>query len=109
MSLQQHYGISDEEWTKLRTRFKTLDESALNLRLLNTVFKFDPDRTGEPLNRISLMYFVDHNGDFSAPGKFTEHVAMAMFNSVPPTEKVEIMQYVQHLEEDEDGDQDNDT
>jgi len=96
--MKQHYNLNDVEWNKLERTVKTMD-------LLKAIPEFDPNGSEVSITKVSLMYYLDKHGDFSEGNKIHQKIARAIFGSLDASDKIEIMKYVQWLEEgdEEDG------
>lgn len=92
--MKQHYGLSDAEWEKLSKEVDTMG-------LIKAVPEFDPHNHGEPLNAMSLMYYIDKHGDFNEGNEQHKKIARAMFGSLDPSDKLEIFSYLEWREENE--------
>lgn len=93
--MQDHYRISDSEYANL-------EKSGVSvLDLLQNLKDFDPDGHGEPLNKLSLMHYVDRNGNFNISTLSSKHklIAKAVFNSLAMPEKFEILKYIEDMED----------
>lgn len=90
--MKQHYGISDTEWEQLTKHVSTLD-------MVQAVPLFDPQESGEPITKVSLMHYIDRHGDFNEGKEAHSKIARAVFNSLPANEKTEIFRYFEILEE----------
>ena len=89
--MKQHYGISDAEWPKL-------SELVTTRELFNSIHLFDPNESGAPISKVSLMYYIDKFGDIEG-NKKSDIIARAVFNSLSNKDKIEVMQYLQNDEE----------
>jgi hypothetical protein len=86
--MKTHYNINETEWAKL------LAAGVDNLFLVRSLPRFDINDTGCEINKFHLMYFIDKHGDFTGQKTLIEKVAMAIFNSLSPPDKVEIIHYI---------------
>lgn len=89
--MKEHYGFTQDEFDNLSKEVKTID-------LIKAVPEFDPYNTGEPLTKISLMYYIDNHGDFNEGSEPHKKIAKALFMSLPPTDKIEIFSYLEYTE-----------
>lgn len=92
--MKQHYGISAPEWEKLSKEVDTM-------ALIKAVPEFDPHSHGEPLNKVSLMHYIDKHGDFNEGNEQHKKIAKAIFGSLDPKDKVEIFNYLDWRTENE--------
>jgi len=90
--MKEHYNINDVEWKELSLCVSTMD-------LIKSVPEFDPHNAGEPLTKVSLMYYIDKHGDFNEGDSVHNKIAKAIFKSLGAKDKVEIFSYLQWYEE----------
>ncbi|MBV1928691.1 MAG: hypothetical protein KUG81_04185 [Gammaproteobacteria bacterium] len=91
--MQEHYGITDAE-------FKGLVKSGVtDGDLYRAVKFFDPNGSGVPLGKVSLLYYIDSKGDFNSPPTKLKHklIAKALFKSLDlkSSEKMMILEYIE--------------
>lgn len=94
--MKQHYKLSDAEWEKLIESITTMD-------LLKAIPEFDPHGTGAEISKVSLMLYLDRRGDFSEGKEVHQKIAKAVFNSLDSSDKIAIFEYMEFLEEEENG------
>lgn len=93
--MKDHYNINSVEWAKLE------QDGITNSILLKSLPKFDVNDTQAEITKIHLMYYIDRHGDFTGKKNVVEKIAMAVFNSLAPADKVEIIKYLPEDEDDE--------
>lgn len=96
--MKQHYNLNDVEWNKLVGEVTTME-------LLKAIPEFDPHGSELPITKVSLLHYLDKHGDFSEGGEPHRKIAKAVFASLDNKDKVEVMKYMQWL--DDEGDSDN--
>ncbi len=94
--MKDHYHINDAE-------FKKLSKSVSVMEMLKAIPEFDPYNTQLPITKIGLMLYIDKYGDFRIAFGMLAHrlIAMAIFNSLNISDKIEILSYFEWEEQDE--------
>lgn len=95
--LFEHFSINEEQKNSL------LSQGIDNIVLVENMKLFDPYETNCELTKINIMYYMDERGNFledkiTNPGM----IANAMFESLDATDKIEIYEYVEFLDEEQD-------
>ena len=91
--MKDHYNINSVEWARLE------QEKITSLDLVQALPKFDINESQAEITKIHLMYYIDRHGDFTARKNKIEKIAFAVFNSLLPADKVEIIKYLPDDEE----------
>ena len=115
--MQQHYNLTDEVFAELKTQITTMD-------MINSMSLFAPpverkrrqtntllEASQTTVSKLSLMYYVDSQGDFTTSGKSStklephQLLAKAVFKSLELSEQMEVLEYISFtIHGDEDGD-----
>lgn len=111
--MQQHYNLPDEIFSDL------LNSGVTQIDMLNAIPLFVPEVPGKrqtlslldisasPVSKVSLMFYIDRHGDFTdvPDGKIKPHhkIAKAVFKRLSLSEQMEILEYLNDDEDEEDG------
>lgn len=88
-----HYHLTDEVYHRL-----LLIKGIKPIDFLTYIKLFDPELTYKPLSKVSLMYYVDHIGNFDEPPITPDkQIARAVFDSLDTRDKFEVISYIQHI------------
>jgi len=99
--MKDHYQINDLAWTELQKH------GIVQKDLLKFIKLFDPNYSESEITKVNLMYYVDSKGDFSEPPFFPhKRIAKAVFDSLDTREKLDIMEYIDYLENGDDDEED---
>jgi hypothetical protein len=111
--MKQHYNLPDESFVKLLEEITVTDMmDAIPLFTvagkLGSTSLADFEHTAQ-VTKVSLMYYVDHKGDFTDNDytKVPSHqkLAMAVFQSLETSEQMQVLEYISHeLGDEEDAD-----
>jgi len=95
--MREHYQINDKAWSELQKHKISLPD------LFRCVKLFDPNESNSEITKVNLMYYVDKKGDFNNPPLLPhKRIAKAVFDSLDTKEKLEIMEYIDYLENGDD-------
>jgi len=91
--VQDHYQLTDESYSKL------LSEKVTVVDLFKNIELFDPHGTGEPIDKVGLLYYLDKKGDFNTGAKFPhKKIALAIFDRLPIKDKIMVAEYIALME-----------
>lgn len=90
--MKEHYNFN-------RRQMRQLKEKGIGISELYHLAINDFQAAEAPISKISLYYYVDKHGDFTELNKPSDHVAMAIFESLPIKEQIAIGEYMEHLED----------
>ena len=93
--MKQHYNIGDKEWIELSKSVTTMD-------LLKSISEFDPSGSEVGITKVSVLHYLDKHGDFNEGDEIHKKIASAVFSSLEPSDKVDVMKYMQWMEEGDD-------
>jgi hypothetical protein len=105
--MKQHYNLSDAEYDKL------VEAGITDLDLVKAIPEFDKTKSGSEITKVSLLYYIDAHGDFNVSSTKNNLIAKAIFHSLSPSDRMDILNYFMDYEDmddedDEDEDEDED-
>ena len=86
--MQEHFGINDVEFKRI------IDEGVTIADLVRHIYQFDVHQTNCAIGKIQLMHYIDKHGDFTGRKTKGNKIAFAIFNSLKPSDKTEIIKYI---------------
>ena len=81
MSIQKHFSISDDEWSKI---------GLTDIEIFREADKFDFG-SGKEISAISLMHYVDEFGEFFSGTENHQKIANAIFNSLESSDQLNLI------------------
>ena len=107
--MKTHYGLTDSVFSEL-----TEEQGITIMDLLTTLPLFCPYDRDIPVTKISLLYYIDAEGDFTEGNAKHKKIARAVFQCLSAADQIEVLSYLQYhedepllTEEQANGDKDN--